>query len=223
MDELCFRIGYEFSDRALLAQALTHRSHGIPNNERLEFLGDSVLNCAIANALFSSFPKLPEGDLSRIRANLVNQGSLCDLARSLGIGKWLLLGEGEMKSNGQNRPSILADAMEAIFGAIFLDGGFEAASSVVTGLYSKTIAEIDPNARIKDPKTRLQEYLQGRRLRLPSYDLIETSGEAHRQHFRVECRIPDLDICCSGEGENRRGAEQLAASRAYELAVGVAR
>lgn len=219
MEALCSKIGYVFADKALLRQALTHRSFGVPNNERLEFLGDSVLNCVIANALFRAFPKLSEGDLSRLRANLVNQQSLCELAKSLELGSTLLLGEGEVRSYGHRRPSILADAVEALFGAILLDGGFDAAARVVGKLYEKMIMEIDPNQQIKDPKTQLQEYLQSRRIPLPRYDVVETSGEAHRQHFRVECSITELGIRSQGEGDNRRGAEQSAASAAYSLAI----
>lgn len=219
MEGLCSKIGYTFREKTLLRQALTHRSFGTPNNERLEFLGDSVLNCVIADALFRVFPKLSEGDLSRIRANLVNQQRLCELGKNLDIGSCLLLGEGEVKSNGHRRPSILADAMEAVFGAIFLDGGFDEAARVVGKLYEKIILEIDPNLQIKDPKTQLQEYLQSRKIQLPRYDVVETSGEAHKQHFRVECHIPELNIRSLGEGENRRGAEQSAASAAYNLAT----
>lgn len=214
------RTGYVFRDRALLRQALTHRSHVGPNNERLEFLGDSVLNCAIAEALFTAFPRLAEGDLSRLRANLVNQQTLCELAVSLDIGSMLLLGDGELKSGGKNRPSILADAMEALIGAVFLDGGFEVASRMVGKLYEKQIREMDFGTSIKDPKTRLQEYLQGRKLSLPRYTVMETTGEAHRMHFRVECAIAELDIRSTGVGESRRSAEQDAALNAYRIAAG---
>ena len=218
MEALCSRMGYAFSDKALLRQALTHRSHGSPNNERLEFLGDSILNCVIAEALFKAFPKLPEGDLSRIRANLVNQQSLCELAIRLDLGSCLLLGEGEVKSSGNRRPSILADALEAVFGAIFLDGGFSAAEHVIKQLYEKSLVSGDSGSH-KDPKTQLQEYLQGRRIALPRYHVVETSGEAHRQRFKVECCIAELDICTTGEGESRRGAEQSAALDAYRSAT----
>ncbi|MBY0579337.1 MAG: ribonuclease III [Burkholderiales bacterium] len=219
MEGFASKIAYIFREKALLRQALTHRSFGAPNNERLEFLGDSILNCVIADALFRCFPKLPEGELSRLRANLVNQQSLCEIAKSLDIGSVLLLGEGEVKSNGQQRPSILADALEAVFGAVFLDGGFDAAACVVGKLYEQAIREIDPNRQIKDPKTQLQEYLQSRKMALPRYDVVGTSGEAHRQHFRVECCIAELGIRSQGEGESRRGAEQSAASAAYSLAT----
>ncbi len=213
-------MGYSFADSGLLKQALTHRSHGSPNNERLEFLGDSVLNCVVADRLFRAFPKLSEGELSRLRANLVNQQSLCELALKLDIGSCLLLGEGEIRSSGNRRPSILADAMEAVFGAIFLDGGFDSASKVIGSLYEKAIGEIDLNAQIKDPKTRLQEYLQGKKIALPRYHVMETSGEAHRQRFLVECSIPELEIRSKGEGVSRRSAEQSAALEAFRIATG---
>jgi ribonuclease-3 len=213
------RIGYRFRNPELLRQALTHRSHGPRHNERLEFLGDGLLNCLVACALFDRFPQLSEGDLSRARANLVNQQSLFKIAEALRLGEALLLGEGELKSGGFRRPSILADALEALLGAVFLDGGFDAARGVVTTLFESIIAVLDPSAEAKDSKTLLQEYLQGRRLPLPLYTVIATRGEAHAQHFEVECALPDLDIRCQGEGTSRRAAEQEAASAAYRLAT----
>ena len=214
------RLGYRFSHAALLQQALTHRSHGVPHNERLEFLGDGLLNFVIARLLFQQFTALPEGDLSRLRAGLVNQQALSELAVSLSLGDHLRLGEGELKSGGFRRPSILADAFEALIGAICLDGGFGAAEKVLTELYRPLLAAIDPEASgNKDPKTRLQEYLQGRRLALPQYSIVSVDGEAHEQHFRVECAIPELSIRSLGEGSSRRAAEQEAARSAYELAV----
>lgn len=218
MEGLSSRIGYVFREKSLLKQALTHRSFGAPNNERLEFLGDGILNCVIAHKLFEFFPGLSEGDLSRIRASLVNQKHLCELATALDLGSSLLLGEGEMKSGGHRRPSMLADAMEAVFGAVFLDGGFDAASSVIGRLYEKSIGEIDSNAQIKDPKTQLQEYLQGMKIALPRYNVVQTIGEAHRQRFEVECLVPGLEIRTTGEGESRRSAEQAAAFEAYRIA-----
>jgi ribonuclease-3 len=212
-------IGYRFRDPELLRRSLTHRSHGPRHNERLEFLGDGVLNCVIASVLFDRFPRLSEGDLSRARANLVNQQSLFNLADTLGLGEALRLGEGELKSGGFRRPSILADALEAVLGAVFLDGGFEAAQKVVVSLFESIIAGIDPRTDGKDPKTLLQEYLQGRRLPLPQYAVIATHGEAHDQRFEVECVIPDLDIRSRGEGASRRAAEQGAARVAYQLAT----
>jgi ribonuclease-3 len=211
-------IGYAFDTDGRILQALTHRSYGVPNNERLEFLGDSVLNCVIAEALFQRFKDLREGDLSRLRANLVRQDTLYGIAQALGIGEHLRLGEGEMKSGGNRRPSILADAMEAIMGAIFLDGGFGAAREVILRLYAPYLETLDPRLTGKDAKTALQEHLQGRRLPLPQYQLRAVRGEAHAQEFEVECLIPELGIATVGCGSSRRAAEQEAAQRAFELA-----
>ena len=213
-------IRYRFREPALLRQALTHRSHGSTHNERLEFLGDGVLNCIIAALLFERFPRLTEGELSRLRASLVNQESLFNVAQSLRLGEALQLGEGELKSGGFRRPSILADALEAVIGAVFLDGGFDAARDVVVARFEPLIGGIDPQTQGKDPKTLLQEFLQGRHLPLPKYVVIGTRGEAHDQRFEVECVIDDLDIRCRGEGTSRRAAEQGAARAAYELATG---
>ncbi|MBI4739974.1 MAG: ribonuclease III [Betaproteobacteria bacterium] len=209
-------LGHRFSHPELLQTALTHRSHGSPHNERLEFLGDSILNCVIARQLFDRFPDLPEGDLSRLRANLVRQDSLHRLALSLALGKSLRLGEGELKSGGHQRPSILADALEALFGAVWLDAGFDAANSVISRLYRDMLAAISPGRPIKDAKTRLQELLQGRRLALPRYSLIATEGEAHAQQFRIACEIDRLHLRTEGSGGSRRAAEQMAAERALE-------
>ena len=209
-------IGHTFSNSSLLLTALTHRSHSSPHNERLEFLGDSILNAVIARQLFDRFPAIPEGDLSRLRANLVRQESLHRLALSLSLGKDLRLGEGELKSGGAQRPSILADALEALFGAIWLDAGFDAASVVIARLYGDMLGAIVPGQPIKDAKTRLQEDLQGRRLPLPKYSLSATEGEAHLQHFRIACAIEALHILTEGSGSSRRTAEQMAAERALE-------
>ena len=209
-------LGHEFKQAALLTQALTHRSHGIPNNERLEFLGDGVLNCVVAHLLYQRFPKLPEGDLSRMRAHLVREATLSEIAVSLSLGEYMRLGDGEMKSGGWRRPSMLADTLEALFGAIFLDGGFAAAQAVVEKLYAPLLEGLDPKSLGKDPKTFLQEYLQGRKLALPEYVLLATEGEAHCQSFRVECRISALKIRAEGSGTSRRAAEQQAAQAAYE-------
>lgn len=209
-------LGHSFSDASLLRTALTHRSHSSPHNERLEFLGDSVLNGVIARQLFDRFPDLPEGDLSRLRANLVRQDSLHELAVSLKLGDSLRLGEGELKSGGAQRPSILADALEALFGAIWVDAGHEAASAVIVGLYRQKLDAIVPGQPIKDAKTRLQEYLQGRRLPLPKYVLIATEGEAHVQQFRIACEIESRGIKTEGRAGSRRAAEQVAAERALE-------
>lgn len=210
-------LGHEFQQAALFNQALTHRSHGTLNNERLEFLGDGVLNCVVAHVLYQRFPTLPEGDLSRIRAHLVREATLCEIATGLSLGEYMRLGDGEMKSGGWRRPSMLADTLEALIGAIFLDGGFAAAQHVVEKLYAPLLENLDPNALGKDPKTFLQEYLQGRKLALPEYVLLETSGEAHCQSFKVECRIAALKVRAQGVGSSRRAAEQQAAQAAYEL------
>jgi ribonuclease-3 len=211
-------IGYRFRDPVLLRQALTHRSFSSLHNERLEFLGDGVLNFVIAASLFEHFPRLSEGELSRARASLVNQQSLFKVAQSLRLGEALQLGEGELKTGGFRRPSILADALEAVIGAVFLDGGFQAVRDVVVKLFEPTIAGIDPRTQGKDPKTLLQEYLQGRRLPLPKYVVIATTGEAHDQRFEVECVIEGLGIRTRGEGASRRAAEQEAAQAACRLA-----
>ncbi len=212
---LCRQLGHPFVQPALLQRALTHRSHSAAHNERLEFLGDSVLNCAIAKYLYDNHPGLPEGDLSRLRANLVNQQSLAALAQQLGLGELLLLGEGERKSGGHQRPSMLADALEAIFGAVMLDAGFAAAEQVVLRLYAPFIAQNDLKTLGKDAKTLLQEALQGRKLPLPRYEVAEIKGEAHAQTFCVTCKIDKLGIITQGEGTSRRIAEQQAAAAAY--------
>jgi len=215
---LCRKLGYTFNQPELLRQALTHRSHSSPHNERLEFLGDSVLNCAVAGLMYRHFPNLPEGDLSRLRANLVNQQALFELAQTLDLGEQVRLGEGELKSGGHRRPSILADVLEALLGAIFLDGGFDQAERVVGALYAPLLQLLDPRIFGKDPKTLLQEYLQSRKLELPQYVVVATRGEAHQQQFHVECVVPQLNIRAVGEGASRRSAEQEAAQQAYEKA-----
>ena len=217
LDALQQAIGHRFSRPALLEQAVTHRSFGSPNNERLEFLGDSVLNCVTAVALFGRFDNLREGDMSRLRANLVRQEALHKLADGLRLGEYLRLGEGELKSGGHRRPSILADVLEAIIAAVFLDAGFEAAKGVVDRLYEKSLAALDPARALKDPKTALQEWLQGRRMPLPRYSLADTRGEAHQQEFEVECEITGLGLKTRGIGVSRRAAEQQSAQRALEL------
>ncbi|WP_319238579.1 ribonuclease III [uncultured Propionivibrio sp.] len=209
-------IGHHFHDALLFQTALTHRSHSSPHNERLEYLGDAALNAVVARLLFERFPDLPEGDLSRLRANLVRQESLHRIADQLLLGQFLRLGEGELRSGGATRPSILADAMEALFGAIWLDAGFEAVSAVIAGLYDPLIQAINPAKPMKDAKTRLQELLQSKRLPLPKYALTATEGEAHLQKFRIACVIEKLDICTEGQGPSRRAAEQMAAERALE-------
>jgi len=219
LEGFCLRIGYRFNDPGLLRRALTHRSHGAAHNERLEFLGDSVVNCVVALELYGKFPQLSEGDLSRLRANVVNQQSLASAAQQFAFGGELQLGEGELKSGGSRRPSMLADAVEAVVGAVFLDGGFDPARKVVRTLLGGLLDAIDPATSGKDPKTLLQEFLQGRKLALPCYSVVATRGEAHEQHFQVECAIPELGIRSLGEGASRRSAEQEAAREAYELAT----
>ncbi len=214
-DALCRRLGHAFAQPQLLQRALTHRSYGQEHNERLEFLGDSVLNCVIAKYLYDTYTGLPEGDLSRLRSNLVNQQALFTLAQQLNLGELLLLGEGERKSAGFRRPSILADAMEALFGAVFLDSGFAAAEQVVLGLYVPFIAQADVQTLGKDYKTLLQEYLQGKRMALPQYTVNAIRGEAHAQLFQIECEIAQLKLTTRGEGASRRSAEQAAAEAAY--------
>lgn len=210
------RLRYEFRNAELLRQALTHRSHSASHNERLEFLGDSVLNCAVAALLYQRFGKLDEGDLSRVRANLVKQQSLYEIAQALNIADGLRLGEGELRSGGFRRPSILADAFEAILGAIFLDGGFDAAQTVIKRLYVPILDHIDPRTLGKDSKTLLQEYLQGHKIALPTYTVVATHGAAHNQQFEVECAVPKLEVKVSGSGASRRAAEQAAAKKALE-------
>jgi ribonuclease-3 len=209
------RIGYAFRRPELLAQALTHRSHGAVHNERLEFVGDAVLNCVVAAQVFARFPHIPEGDLSRIRAHLVNRDTLARLGAELGLGGEIRLGEGEQRSGGAGRPSIVADALEAVFGAVFVDGGFEAAGAVIDRVFTGEFAALDPAALGKDPKTRLQEWLQARRVAVPEYVVTETSGEAHAQTFTVECRVPAFGVVTPGTGASRRSAEQAAAAAAY--------
>lgn len=207
-------LGYEFVSAALLSQALTHRSYAAAHNERLEFLGDSVLNCAVAQILYQAFPDIPEGSLSRLRANLVRQETLAGLAVGLELGDALRLGEGELKSGGFRRPSILADALESLFGAVFLDAGFDAAAAVVQRLFTPLVREIDPAASGKDPKTQLQEVLQSHRLALPEYRLVGTHGDAHDQDFIVDCVLAKPSLTTRGQGKSRRAAEQDAARQA---------
>lgn len=218
LDGVQQRIGYRFRDSALLRRALTHRSHSAAHNERLEFLGDSVVNCTVALALYEKFPGLPEGELSRLRASLVSQPALAALAEGLDLGGQLALGEGEIKSGGARRPSILSDALEAVLGAVMLDGGFDAARTVVQGIFKVPLDAINPDTTGKDAKTLLQELLQKKRLALPNYTVAAIRGEAHEQEFEVECVIESLNIRCSGRGSSRRRAEQEAAQIAYQRA-----
>nr|WP_231589182.1 MULTISPECIES: ribonuclease III [Chromobacterium] len=210
-------LDYAFQKPELLRQALTHRSYGAGNNERFEFVGDSILNYTVARMLFDQFPKLTEGELSRLRANLVNQNTLAEIAHELKLGDYLYLGEGELKSGGFNRPSILADALEATFAAVSFDSDFLRAEQVVRRLYAERVSSIDTSRQAKDAKTRLQEALQARKLALPKYRILSQSGEAHEQWFRVECDLGELAIGSTGEGGSRRAAEQQAAEAALDL------
>lgn len=206
------RLGHAFRDVRLLQQALTHRSFSADHNERLEFLGDSVLNLGVAHILYSKLSDLPEGDLSRVRANLVKQDTLHQLALSLELPGLLRLGEGELRSGGAKRASILADALEALLGAVYLDGGAEAAQQLVQRLFSQVDIRPDMQAASKDPKTELQEWLQARKMTLPRYTVIATHGAAHRQTFDVACEVQELRQYERGTGASRRAAEQAAAA-----------
>ncbi|HEY8265900.1 MAG TPA: ribonuclease III [Steroidobacteraceae bacterium] len=210
---LAERLGVDLSDPALLARALTHRSHGSVNNERLEYLGDAVLSFLVAEMLFLRFPDASEGELSRFRASLVSGEALAATAASLGLGEQLLLGEGEMKSGGYRRATILADALEAVVGAVYLDQGIDAARQVAGRLFEAVIDALPSASELKDPKTRLQEWLQGRGLPLPDYTVLEVSGEPHDQRFSVRCDIPALALSAIADGSSRRRAEQEAAQR----------
>lgn len=211
------QLGHTWTQRDLLLQALTHRSYGARNNERLEFLGDGVLNCVVGLMLYRQFPDLPEGRLSRLRANLVNQDSLHTIALELGLGQHLRLGEGELRSGGAQRPSILADTLESLLGAALLDAGFDTAQALVERLFGSRVEAINPAVQGKDAKTRLQEWLQPRRHGLPTYDLKDTSGLAHAQTFHVECRIDALGVVTEGQGGSRKAAEQQAAAAALAI------
>lgn len=216
-EALCAQLGYRFRQPQLLQRALTHRSFAAEHYERLEFLGDSVLGCVIAHHLCTAFPQLSEGELSRLRSNLVKEDTLVTLAQRLDLGQYLKLGDGERKSAGHRRPSILADALEAIFGAVFLDDGFATAERVVLHLYLPYLEQVDVKTLGKDAKTMLQEFLQGKYIALPSYKVVEIQGVAHEQVFQVECAIPSLNIATRGAGVSRRNAEQQAAQAAYQL------
>ena len=213
------RLGHQFNDVALLQQALTHRSHSVTHNERLEFLGDSILNCVVASILFDTFASIDEGDLSRVRANLVKQQSLFEIAQKMELSQFLRLGEGELKSGGFRRPSILADTLEALFGAIYLDAGFEAARKVIQSLYEPILSSVDPTTLGKDAKTLLQEFLQSKKIALPQYNVVATHGAAHNQEFEIECLVPKLEVQVFGTGGSRRAGEQAAAKLALETVV----
>ncbi len=210
-------IGHAFSDPALLKQALTHRSAGAPHNERLEFLGDSIVHMLAAEALYQRWPKADEGAMTRARAELVREGALAVIGRTLELGDRLILGPGEMKSGGHRRDSILADAVEAVVAAIYLDAGFEACRAVVLPWFSASIEALPASGRPeKDPKTRLQEWLQARQKALPQYELVSESGDDHAKHFRVRCNVADPAASTEGEGASRRLAEQQAAAAVLE-------
>lgn len=206
------RLGHVFASPALLQQALTHRSFSADHNERLEFLGDSVLSLAISGLLYEKLLDLPEGDLSRIRSHLVKQDSLHEHALRLGLPRVLRLGEGEVRSGGPQRPSILADALEALIGAVYLDAGFDTAAALVRRLFKDVPLGAGVDALGKDPKTALQEWLQGRKMQLPAYRVAQTRGEAHRQTFDVVCEVAEWQLSASGSGPTRRAAEQAAAA-----------
>jgi ribonuclease III len=213
LNEFEQKLGYSFKNPALLQQALTHRSFGSGNNERLEFLGDGILNCCIASLIFEQFPAMPEGELSRLRANLVNQSVLAEISTSLNVGSLLRLGDGELKTGGASRPSILGDSLEAVLGAVFLDAGFDAATTVVRTLFASRLISVRDTRPPKDAKTELQEWLQAKHLPLPAYTVKRIEGESHRQQFYVECAVSSFEIHIDGCGASRRLAEQAAAAQ----------
>lgn len=220
LEHLSRIIGYDFADETLIETALTHRSAGNLNNERLEFLGDAILGFVIADELCRRFPGADEGQLSRLRAGLVKGEKLAKIARQAGLGAYLTLGAGESRSGGHARTSILSDALEAIFAAVYLDGGLEAARRVILNLFEKSLSLLSPDAQQKDPKTRLQELLQARGRPLPEYCVLEVSGSPHEQLFIVECRLEEPQLCMRGSGGSRRKAEQEAASLLVEQLTG---
>lgn len=217
IEELSRHLGYSFSNPKLLKIALTHRSNDDVNNERLEFLGDSVVNCIIAEALYQQFPNAQEGELSRWRASLVNRDALCTLARTFNLGYYLFLGPGELKSGGAERPSILSCAMEAIIGAIYLDGGYLVVKENILRWYQPLLSSLAEGDNHKDPKTQLQEYLQGCRLPLPVYTVENVQGESHLQVFTISCRVSNFPSQALGKGSSRRRAEQDAALKMLRM------
>ena len=208
------QLEYSFDNAELLDEALTHRSAAAKNNERLEFLGDGILNFVIAHELFKRYPDVQEGDLSRLRATLVNKESLAEIANTLNLGEVIKLGSGELKSGGFRRPSILADAVESIFGAVYSDSGFESCRDLIVRLYEKRLASPTDLQSLKDAKTQLQELLQSRRFALPEYQVVKITGQAHAQVFHIRCSIEKMNIQVDGEGRSRRKAEQVAAEKA---------
>jgi len=215
--KLCRALAYQFRDSRLIVQALTHRSIGSKNNERLEFLGDAVLGCIIADELFHRFPAATEGELTRLRASLVKGATLAVIGRELNLGDCLRLGSGELKSGGFRRDSILACGVEAILGAVYIDGGFEATKALILRLYQQRLEAVSPETAKKDSKTRLQELLQSRQQALPIYEQTSVEGESHDQIFHVVCRAKGLDELAKGKGTSRRKAEQDAARKAYQI------
>lgn len=216
-DRLLRALSYRFQDTSLVEQALTHRSVGHHNNERLEFLGDAILGCVIAEELYRRFPEASEGDLTRLRATLVKGDTLAEIGKGLALGDYVRLGSGELKSGGFRRSSILACAVEALIGAVYLDGGFDAAKSLVLALYRERLECVSPEDELKDPKTRLQEFLQSRKLPLPRYELVRVDGDAHNQTFYVECLAETLKERIPGHGSSRRKAEQSAAKKMLKI------
>lgn len=209
-------INYHFNDESLLTTALTHRSANNNHNERLEFLGDAVLGLIISTAIIEKFPRANEGELSRLRASLVKGATLSEVAAELSLGDWIYLGSGELKSGGFRRESILADTLEAVFGAVYVDGGFNCAQDVVLNLFTSRLENVDPARLRKDPKTELQEYLQAQGKSLPEYEVLETLGKSHQQMFKVLCQISAYDLATTGNGLSRRKAEQDAAKLALD-------
>ncbi len=217
LDKFCNLLGYQFKDMSLLELALTHRSVSSKNNERLEFLGDAILGFVIADLLFQRFPQGTEGELTRLRASLVKGDTLAEVGLELFLGDYLRLGSGELKSGGFRRASILACGVEAVLGAVSLDGGYDAARTLIKQLFKVRLDNTSPDIAVKDPKTRLQEYLQGRKLPLPVYELLRVEGESHEQSFFIVCHVEGLEQPVQGSGASRRKAEQVAAKTAYDV------
>jgi ribonuclease-3 len=213
-------LNYRFHNVGLFQQALTHRSATNRNNERLEFLGDAVLDFVVSGAVYQTHTEAAEGDLSKLRALLVRDATLAEIAADIGLGEHLILGGGEQKTGGHRRESILADALEAIFGAVFLDSGYEAAKQIIDRVYAQRYRDLPDIKELRDPKTRLQEWLQGRKLAIPSYELVEVTGEDHKQRFTVTCNVVGESAVTRGESTTRRKAEQKAARKMLEILVG---
>ncbi len=216
LEKLCRKIDYQFKSIGFLELALTHRSASSQHNERVEFLGDGVLNFIVAEALYHNYPNATEGELSRYRATLVNKDTLAEIAKELNLGDYIRLGSGELKSGGFRRASILADGLEALIAAVLLDTGFESAKNLILNLFKNKIAVVSEQ-KLKDPKSRLQEYLQSRKQNLPLYTVMSIDGDPHNQTFKIKCDIPELNIVVEGKGSSRRKAEQLAAESAMQL------